>query len=98
MKGPAADASSAAVKTGPRGFSELPDGRGGVNVESIAYTPEMKFDKARSLKAFQATVYPVLRANCSGCHSTQNTSGSGAQAPLHCDHGPLSRMRAVAFG
>jgi hypothetical protein len=39
----------------------------------------------RSLKAFQATVYPQLRADCSGCHRTQNTSGSGAQAPLHAD-------------
>jgi hypothetical protein len=45
----------------------------------------MGFDKERSLKAFQATVYPLLRANCSGCHSTQNTTGSGAQAPLHSD-------------
>ena len=45
----------------------------------------MGFDKARSLKAFQATVYPLLRANCSGCHSTENTTGSGAQAPLHSD-------------
>ena len=68
-----------------RGFSELPDGRGGTNVESITYTKEMGFDKARSLKAFQATLYPLLRANCAGCHSTQNTTGSGAQAPLHAD-------------
>ena len=68
-----------------RWFSELPDGRGGTNVEAIAYPKEMGFDKARSLKAFQATLYPLLRANCSGCHSTQNTSGSGAQAPLHAD-------------
>lgn len=45
----------------------------------------MGFDKARSLKAFQGTLYPLLRANCSGCHSTQNTTGSGAQAPLHAD-------------
>lgn len=30
-------------------------------------------------------MYPLLRANCSGCHSTQNTTGSGAQAPLHSD-------------
>ena len=37
------------------------------------------------MKAFQRTVYPLLRANCSGCHSTQNTTGSGAQAPLHAD-------------
>lgn len=54
------------------GFSELTDGRGGTNVEAVAYTPEMGFDKARSLKAFKETVYPLLRANCSGCHSTEN--------------------------
>lgn len=67
------------------GFSELPDGRGGTNVEAIIYTEQMGFDKKRSLKAFQGTVYPLLRANCSGCHSTENRAGSGAQAPLHSD-------------
>jgi hypothetical protein len=67
------------------GFSELPDGRGGLNVESIVYTDDMRFDKKRSLKAFQGTVYPLLRANCSGCHSTENRTASGAQAPLHAD-------------
>jgi hypothetical protein len=67
------------------GFSELPDGRGGINVESIVYTEEMGFDKTRSLTAFEDTVYPLLRANCAGCHSTENTTGSGAQAPLHSD-------------
>jgi hypothetical protein len=45
----------------------------------------MGFDKKRWLEAFKNTVYPVLRANCSACHSTQNTTGSGAQAPLHSD-------------
>ena len=43
------------------------------------------FDKKRSLKAFQETIYPLLRANCSGCHSTENRTASGAQAPLHAD-------------
>jgi hypothetical protein len=33
-----------------------------------------------SLEAFKTTVYPLLRANCSGCHSTQNKNGNGAQA------------------
>jgi hypothetical protein len=45
----------------------------------------MGFDKARSLKAFKDTLYPLLRANCSGCHSTENKTGSGAQAPLTAD-------------
>ena len=54
-------------------------------MESVVYTAAMGFDKKRSLEAFKTTVYPVLRANCSGCHSTQNTTGSGAQAPLHSD-------------
>jgi len=67
------------------GFSEISDGRGGTNVEATLLTKEMGFDKARSLKAFQETLYPVLRANCSGCHSTENKSASGAQAPVHAD-------------
>ena len=67
------------------GFSVLPDGRGGTNVESVLYTEAMGFDKKRSLDAFKNTLYPLLRANCSACHSTQNTSASGAQAPLHSD-------------
>jgi hypothetical protein len=67
------------------GFSELPNGRGGTNVEAVAYTEDMGFDKARSLKAFEDTLYPLLRANCAGCHSTENRTGSGAQAPLHAD-------------
>src|ERR1700734_831762 len=49
------------------GSSELPNGRGGTNVEAVTYTDEMHFDKARSLKAFKTTIYPLLRANCSGC-------------------------------
>ena len=44
------------------GYSQLPDGRGGTNVEATVYTKEMGFDKARSLKAFQETLYPLLRA------------------------------------
>ena len=40
-----------AAGTGPRagcdlGYSELPDGKGGVNVEAVCFTPEMAFDKA----------------------------------------------------
>jgi hypothetical protein len=45
----------------------------------------MGFDKERSLAAFKETLYPLLRQNCSGCHSTENKLGSGAQAPLHSD-------------
>src|SRR6204780_3036193 len=71
--------------TGQRtlGYSELSNGRGGTNVE--AYVVPTGFDKARSLAAFRDTLYPLLRANCSGCHSTENKLGSGAQAPLHAD-------------
>ncbi len=67
------------------GYSELPDGHGGLNVEQVCYTPETGLDKAASLEAFKTTLYPLLQANCSGCHNTQNTSGSGAQAPIHSD-------------
>src|SRR5262245_25613406 len=45
----------------------------------------MGFDKERSLAAFKDTLYPLLRENCSGCHNTQNKTGSGAQAPVHSD-------------
>jgi hypothetical protein len=76
---------AAAAPTTDLGFSELPNGRGGINVEAVVYSAAMGFDKARSLEAFRQTVYPLTVSKCSGCHSTQNTSGSGAQAPLHAD-------------
>jgi hypothetical protein len=76
---------AAALTSAPRklGFSELSNGRGGTNVE--AFVVPDGFDKAKSLAAFKDTLYPLLRANCSGCHSTENKLGSGAQAPLHAD-------------
>ena len=87
------------------GFSELPDGRGGTNVEAVAYTPEMGFDKTRSLKAFQATVYPLLRANCSGCHSTEIASSGksvgGFGSSRHPQHAPeplLPMVSAISRG
>lgn len=67
------------------GYSVLSNGRGGTNVEGVVYTPQMHFDKQRLLEAFKKTVYPLLREHCSGCHSTANTFGSGAQAPLTAD-------------
>jgi hypothetical protein len=67
------------------GYTEIPDGRGGTNVEATVYTQEMGFDKARSLAAFKDTLYPLLRQNCRGCHSTENKLASGAQAPVHAD-------------
>ncbi len=69
--------------TGDKGYSELPNGRGGINLEQVVVPKG--FDKSASLAAFQTTLYPVLRANCAHCHSTQNTSASGAQAPIHAD-------------
>lgn len=70
------------------GYVELPDGRGGVTYESINYPAAMGFDKVVSLAAFKETLYPLLRTNCAGCHNTENTSGSGGQAPLHSDVNP----------
>lgn len=70
------------------GYANLPDGRGGFNVEATIFTPEMGFNKSTSLEAFKETVYPIVLANCSACHSTINASGSGAQAPLHADKDP----------
>jgi hypothetical protein len=61
-------------------YSALPDGRGGMNIEQVAYPPGT-LDRAASLAAFQGTLYPLLRANCAGCHSTD----SRAQAPIHSD-------------
>ena len=72
-----------AATTKKLGYSELSNGRGGTNVEGFVLPDG--FDKAKSLAAFKETLYPVLRANCSGCHSTENKLGSGAQAPLHAD-------------
>jgi hypothetical protein len=67
------------------GYVELPDGRGGVNVERVSFTEAMGFDKARSLEAFRTTVYAITSSACAACHSTANRTGSGAQAPLHAD-------------
>ncbi|HEY6556072.1 MAG TPA: hypothetical protein VI072_02325 [Polyangiaceae bacterium] len=66
------------------GFSELPNGRGGVNVEQVCIATNSGFDKSRSLTAFKTTLYPLLRQNCAGCHSTE----SRAQAPIHSDVDP----------
>jgi len=63
------------------GYSEHPNGKGGINVEAVCYTPEMGLDHATSLQAFTDNVYPILQANCSPCHSTRTRS----QAPLHSD-------------
>ena len=80
--GGAAGASGAGPSPGCElGYSEHPNGKGGINVEAICYTPEMEFDMATSLKAFTDSVYPLLSANCSRCHSTE-TKG---QAPIHSD-------------
>lgn len=67
------------------GYSELPNGKGGVNLEQVSYPASMGFDKERSLQAFQTTVYPLLRENCGYCHS----SDSKAQAPMHSDVNPV---------
>ncbi|MGK3992844.1 hypothetical protein [Sorangium sp. So ce1024] len=66
------------------GFSKLPNGKGGFNVEAVCIPEGMGFDKARSLEAFKATVYPLLTQHCSGCHSTT----SRAQSPIHADVDP----------
>ena len=63
------------------GYSEHPNGKGGINVEAVCYTPEMGFNKAASLQAFTQSVYPLLTTNCAKCHSTE-TKG---QAPIHSD-------------
>ncbi len=69
-----------------KGYAALPDGRGGYNFESVVRGQDSGFDMARSLQAFQQTLYPYLSSNaCSGCHNTTNTSGAGAQAPIHTD-------------
>jgi hypothetical protein len=81
--GSAGGGGSTIPPTGDKGYSELPNGRGGVNLEQ-AVVP-LGFDKAASLAAFQTTLYPLLRANCVRCHSTDNAAGSGAQAPIHSD-------------
>lgn len=70
-----------AVPAGAAPYSELPDGRGGTNIEQVSYAAIKSFDKASSLAAFQRTVYPLLRTNCAACHSTDTR----AQAPIHSD-------------
>ncbi len=77
-------ASATALNAAGQGFAVLPDGRGGFNFEAASFGPG--FDKARSLAAFQQTLYPFLRNNvCANCHSSRHVNGSGAQAPMHTD-------------
>lgn len=79
------------------GYSELPDGRCGTNIESVSFPAEVGFDKAASLAAFKTTLYPLLSTNCSGCHNTANTTAHGAQAPIHGDKDPgLAHEYALA--
>jgi hypothetical protein len=69
------------ARDGAAPYSQLPDGKGGFNVEQVAYPPGSSLDRAASLAAFEQTLYPLLRANCARCHST-DTRG---QAPIHSD-------------
>ncbi|KYF77398.1 hypothetical protein BE17_47280 [Sorangium cellulosum] len=64
------------------GYSQLPNGKGGYNVEPVCLPSD--FNMTTSLDAFKTTVYPLLTANCSGCHS----STGKAQAPMHSDVDP----------
>jgi hypothetical protein len=66
------------------GFSELPNGKGGVNVEQVCISAEAGFDKSRSRAAFESTLYPLLRQHCARCHSTDTR----AQSPIHSDRDP----------
>ena len=64
------------------GYSELSNGRGGTNVE--AFVVPDGFDKARSLAAFKDTLYPVLRANCSGCQLSARKTNWEVERRLRC--------------
>jgi cytochrome c553 len=81
--GSAGSGGSSIPPTGDKGYTELPNGRGGINLEQVVVPAG--FDKAASLASFQTTVYPLLRTHCARCHSTENTAASGAQAPIHAD-------------
>lgn len=63
------------------GYSQLPAPDGGFNLEQVSYPEAMNFDKQASQAAFETTLYPLLRENCSQCHSTETR----AQAPIHSD-------------
>lgn len=76
-RGPGVSGASGAAR-----YSELPDGKAGFNLEQVWY-PDT-FDRAASRAAFERSVYPLLRANCVGCHSSE----SHAQAPMHSDGDP----------
>jgi len=79
------------------GYTELPDGRCGTNIENMSFPAEVGFDKAVSLAAFKTTLYPLLQTNCSSCHNTANTAAQGAQAPIHGDKEPgLAHEYALA--
>jgi hypothetical protein len=56
-------------------------------------TDNPDFDREASIAAFEKTVYPLLRANCSTCHSSDNMG----QLPLHADV-TLERAHDDALG
>lgn len=68
------------------GYVALPNGRGGTNYEPVL-VDATAFDKARSLVAFEDTLYKYLRSStCIACHNSGNPLGAGAQAPMHTDN------------
>lgn len=68
-------------------YSTLSNGRDNQNVEFVV-VDEKGTDQSASLEAFTQTLYPLLKENCSQCHSAEVTTASGAQAPLIADIDP----------
>lgn len=63
-------------------------------LDNAALNKNPEFNVNVSLAAFQQTVYPVLRANCSGCHSSARAN----QRPLHADADVgLAHEQALAY-
>lgn len=69
------------------GYSKLSDGHDGWNYEpsEISTNTRPNYNREESITAFEDTLYPYLRANCGGCHSSDSTNMPGGQAPLHAD-------------
>ncbi len=76
--GGSAGAGAVEISDCEAGYNEISDGRGGVNVEQVC---PLLVDRSVSLLAFTSAIYPLLRASCSSCHSTETR----ASAPLIAD-------------
>lgn len=68
---------------GCSGFTSLSTNIGTINSSSTAASGQPAAAAAPGIESFKATVYPLLRTNCVGCHAT-------SKIPLHSSADPVT--------